>query len=53
MLFTVKYIGTSNKNFTKGKLYQVIQLDEDGDYILYDDNNNMMNEYKSKFEQVK
>lgn len=53
MIKTVKYTGKSGNNFTNGQLYQVIQIDEDGDYILYDDYRNLINEYKERFEIIK
>ncbi|WP_202707672.1 hypothetical protein [Sporosalibacterium faouarense] len=51
-LFLVKYVGKSNNYFTKDKIYKVIHVDEDGDYVLIDDFYNEMLHYKSKFVKV-
>lgn len=48
----VKYIGTSNKYFTNGEIYNVESIDADGDYFIIDNTGFLMNEYKGKFEIV-
>lgn len=48
----VIYIKGSNKHFTNGKVYEVVEIDQDGDYVLVDDNGDKINHYKSFFEIV-
>lgn len=52
-LFKVRYLGKSNCNFTNSDCYSVIQIDEDGDYVLLDNFLNPMQHYSSQFEVTK
>ncbi len=46
----VKYIGAGHGNFTKGEIYNVVGQDDEGDYFVKDNFNDVINEYSRMFE---
>lgn len=52
MLFKAKFTGATNNHFIHDNFYSVVEVDQDGDYIVIDEFMNEISEYKSKFEEV-
>ncbi|MGC6586151.1 hypothetical protein ACPV3A_14435 [Paenibacillus sp. Dod16] len=53
ILFEARYVGQNKYHFTYGNVYPVYGLDPDEDYIVLNDFNDIMVDYKSNFKKVK